>query len=108
MITFETETWDEAGAKCLEKYNGTLATISDDQTMNFLKTLNHKDNQTWIGASRTSSGSSWTWEDGSTWAYSNWIPGEPEFTDLSARIFNKKGQWAGADLSSKFYYLCQF
>ena len=111
MITFETKTWDEAGAKCLEKYNGTLATISDDQTMIFLKTMNHKDNQTWIGASRTSTSAPWTWQNRSPWSYSNWVPGEPDRTDTAARIYKNKGSWglwAGAPKSALFSYLCQF
>ena len=107
IITFETETWEGARAKCLEKFNGTLVTISDIETMNFIKTLKHRGNQIWIGASRTPSSSVWTWDDGSTWSYTNWLSGEPGVMDMSAS-YNSGGMWAGSPKSSKFYYLCQF
>ena len=32
----------------------------------------------WVGGYRTGSGNDFEWEDGSSWDYDNWAPGQPD------------------------------
>ena len=53
---------------------GHLASIPNEETHNFLKSLGQSLGQrTWVGGYWNGNG--WHWSDGTPWQYQSWIPG---------------------------------
>ena len=82
----EGPTWTLAESNAA-KHGGHLTSIQDGTENAFLNInfvakegdyLTNQGNHLWIGASDSGSEGQWRWSDGSQWAYSNWLPGQPD------------------------------
>ena len=67
-------TWDAARAACQgqSQINGDLASVPDEATNEFLKSLGIG----FIGGHLDSNGD-WAWSDGTPWGYTSWKPDNP-------------------------------
>lgn len=72
-------TWTEAKAYC-ESLGGHLATITSQEEQNIVASLvlSGDKNSYWLGGQKDSA-DNWSWIDGSTWSYTNWASGEPNY-----------------------------
>ena len=103
-------TWDEAKMNCVEK-GGTLVSIPDEETQNFLKNKVSPGLSFWAGATPCCDGS-WRWLDGTPWSYTNWrmLGGYPEDGN-DQRLFFKDGilrEWITYPLNEKRASICQY
>jgi hypothetical protein len=73
-------------------------------------------NHFWLGGSDAQVEGRWTWSDGSTWGYSNWVPGEPNggtsescamvWTSDGAYYYNN-GFWNDLACSGQLGFACK-
>jgi len=89
----------------------TLPSVKNSNENSFLaKTFTNE--IIWLGAKRVS-GTSFQWEDGSEWSYSNWIPNEPnnhnKHEDCIVTNWYKPGQggWNDVDCNRLYNTVCQ-
>ena len=93
----------------MERRCGDLATIADQQTLDFIKNnIALKNTHTWIGAERSSG--EWKWADGTPWSFTAWgnLIEKENWVD-PAIIYSADYKWynqvAG---NSKYPYICQY
>uniref|UniRef100_A0A914W2W3 C-type lectin domain-containing protein n=1 Tax=Plectus sambesii TaxID=2011161 RepID=A0A914W2W3_9BILA len=64
--------------------------------------------QFWIGGNDIAQNGNWTWEDGSSWEYSNWGPGQP---DLSQQCVSTAalttGKWKAESCAHENCFICE-
>ena len=99
------QSWDQARTAC-QQFNADLASIPDEATNTFLTTLTT--GSSWIGGYFDQE--LWKWSDGSTWSYTNFCSGQPDYSAKHV-VFNCAwrndgvGQWDDATSSPSF--ICQ-
>ena len=75
------KTWSEANDSCMESnpLTGSLASIHDNATNDFLTSLTGGSEWTWVGGYQEDDSEVWHWADGSEWTgFNNWGPGQPD------------------------------
>ena len=103
--------WNDAKQYCQTEApagkNGTLASVGDHLTNNFLTTLTTK--QVWIGGQQEENGD-WGWTDDSRFRYNAWAPGQPNDVNQKHIAFNfeSAGGWNDENKASKKGFLCQY
>ena len=101
-----TATWSNARKACQETkgLNGDLATIADQETMDFIKQNLEVTGRTWIGGEKLSG--EWSWADGTTWSYTNWQSSQPDSDD--ALYIYTDYLWWDLSKTEENYYICQY
>jgi hypothetical protein len=69
-------------------------------------------NHFWLGGSDAQVEGRWTWSDGSTWGYSNWVPGEPNggTSESCANVWTSSdytGLWNDLACSGQLGFACK-
>ena len=109
---FHTDTRDfEDALKVCKVAGGTLASILDAETNEFITTLTKQ--YSWIGGKRTAKGKSeWLWTDGSGWKYDNWSCDNPDDSqgkqDCVAINWAKLGKWDDGFCKASYPFVCQY
>lgn len=99
-------TWPDAKAVC-EAIGGHLATSTSSEKNVFLRGL--ASGVLWLGGTDENTEGMWRWVNGETWAYTNWIPGEPNnqgeepYLELSAN-----GQWNDIKSTTTHSYISEW
>ena len=95
--------WEEGLSKCQE-YNGTLASIPDKDTNDFLANVTSK--QVLVGGYRVNGKFSWT--DGTPWTFESWAGNQPDGNG-NCLVFNfvNPGIWDDNSCSNHNGYICQ-
>ena len=112
----ESPTWQEARKKCISE-GGDLASVPDQKTNDFLLSISPKGSLIG-GYMKTDSLDSWTWTDGTTWTFTNWLPGEPWnkdekwlwLTGLNEPKKDRQGKWNNGYsswTSGTYGFICQ-
>ena len=86
-----------------------MASIHSDEEQDFIRQT-FSPSYVWIGAVDTDNNSVWEWTDGSTFNFSNWMPGQPDGGEQYAYIdfsTNAHGEWVDYVYSYSFNYICQ-
>ena len=93
-------------------FKGTLASIPDSSTNNFVTELSSGD--FWVGGHRSSSNYYiWEWSSGAPWQYTNWNEGEPNgYFELCVQVYKTsyhgtKYRWNDDDCSRGTGFVCQ-
>ena len=91
-----------------------MASIPNKATNDFLLSIATK--ECLVGGLQSTDGT-WTWTDGSTWSFTNWLPGEPSDPNerwlwMSGRSADerKAGKWNDGSQSwtaGTYGYICQ-
>jgi hypothetical protein len=100
--------WSEAKTKC-ENYGGHLATISDGNENDFI--FNNITIESWIGLHKTDINGSWEWVTEEPLSYTNWGPGEPNYSGVENTAVMWKGLYPGMwndDDMGLFNYVVEF
>ena len=68
-----------------------------------------RNNNYWIGLSRATHTSSFTWTDGTAYAYTHWMDGEPSAieTHNCAQHNHEDGRWQTMTCDSSRSYICK-
>ena len=99
--------YDEATAYCIATYGTTLASIhspSDTQEVNALCS----GEDCWIGLDDRDNLNSWIWQDGTSYDYDNWYPGQPDnIQHQCVYIWNAMNQqWGDHNCNKQQPFLC--
>lgn len=87
----ENVTWKRAKEKC-ESLKGTLATVPDAATWEFVKTLTPA--SVWLGASDEATEGVWKWVDGSPVTFTAWVAKQPDNARKAEHFLSThKGGW---------------
>ena len=90
----------------MERRCGDLATIADQQTLDFIKNNFVLNYHHWIGAEQSSG--EWKWADGTPWSFTAWASGFPN-ADNGPVIIYKNYKWYNQlDDDRKMNYICQY
>ena len=99
-------TWEEAKINCVEE-GGTLVSIPDEETENFLKNKISPGASFWTGGTPCCEGI-WRWLDGKPWSYTNWRWRHPK-DGLGQRLFfNVDKNWITLPHSDEGASICQY
>ena len=117
----ERKKWKDARSTCQSDPAGTgeLASIPDQATNDFLKSLPSVVSFAWVGGTDSdnqgthdSSEGNWKWSDGTVWGYESWGSGQPSDTNsrndylaFNAGSWNDLGSYQNDDVLS---FLCQY
>ena len=106
MLSKETASWNDARKACQKTpgAKGDLATIADQETLDFFKRDLKLFSATWIGGEKISGEQSWT--DGTEWNYTNWASAEPDNDD--GLYLPSDYLWYDYPKSVYHHYLCQY
>jgi len=102
--------WFDARGVC-QSWGGELASVLNEAESKLISNL-AKDTTdlVWIGASDHNKEKTWTWADGSKWAFSNWAPNEPNNfrgnQDCGGPWHNGK-DWDDQNCNSQKAFICQ-
>ena len=102
------DSWQIARDMC-QAAGGDLATIQSWEVQKFINGQFGTQYNIWIGASRNSDSSPWTWANGVEWEFKNWKYCDPSFR-LCAKIDGEEnGRWEDIDCDTDNIprYLCQ-
>ena len=98
--------WDDARKAC----QGTpwaksdLATVADQETMDFIEKNFKISSNTWIGGEKVSE--EWSWADGTAWNFTNWEYSEPDNDD--ALYLKSDYLWYDYRKYGTYHYICQY
>ena len=102
---FLDNTWHAARSMCgNECANGSIASVPDDTTMDFLKT--NVADRAWLGGEKKSG--VWSWRDGSDWNYTEWTEeyaNSGASSGVALRLLH--GKWEMMDKMNKEDFICQ-
>ena len=106
LLSKETASWDDARKACqgTPGAKGDLATVADQQTMDFIEKNLKISSNTWIGGEKVSE--EWSWADGTAWNYTNWRSSEPDNDD--GLYLESNHMWYDYPKSYTLYYICQY
>ena len=95
--------WEEGLSIC-QAYNGTLASIPDKETNDFLANLTSK--EVLVGGYRVNGNFFWT--DGTPWKFESWAESQPDGNG-NCLVFNfiNPGEWDDNGCSNHDGYICQ-
>ena len=108
--------WNEVGDVCNSLYPGAeMVSIHDMDSNTFITqhvvaSSDGSCNTTWIGLSRASSSSSWTWTDGSPYDFTQWYKNNPGDGGGNCALMSKYecGAWRAFDCTNdSYYFMCQ-
>ena len=120
-LTIDDLTWDEASTECRHQ-GGELASVHDNITSHFLKTLmpspiiSSSKLHVFIGGIK--SDGEWSWSDGTPWDYEDWAVGQPDqvsphdnYLQMMSWYPGVLGNWndapGGIVTFDKYGYICQ-
>ena len=110
VLSSDKADWNQGRLNCQKQKNGDLASMPDEETMNFIKNNVGIEfsTSTWFGGKKESGGN-WQWVDGSNWFYTHWdsVEGDPDVVG-DAFIYIFKGNWRDASGSTPLPYICQY
>merc|ERR1712066_480870 len=105
--------WYDAKKKCKDQ-NADLASITSTSENKFVFELAKKNSSTWatwIGANDIAKEGTFTWADGTAWAFTNWNKEEPndwkKAEDCVLMWVKKDGLWDDAKCNDKRRFICQ-
>ena len=104
-----TVTWASAQATC-EALGANLITIDDAFENNFIagEPLPGPNLGFWIGANDIASEGTFAWADGTPWAFSNWLTGEPNDANGNEDCTVWAGTWNDVPCSdNSFAFICE-
>uniref|UniRef100_A0A4W6EWF7 C-type lectin domain-containing protein n=1 Tax=Lates calcarifer TaxID=8187 RepID=A0A4W6EWF7_LATCA len=97
--------WADARANC-KKYNKELVSMrSQEEHKNIQLTLKQSGfKEAWIGLYRES----WTWSDNSSFTFSNWNTGQPDYflQQYCVMLLHGLWKWHDADCGSELPFIC--
>ena len=117
-------TWSDANNYCksnppsnsvVENLVLNLASVPDEETNNFLKSL--KEERAWIGGYRDKvTSNQWKWTDGTPMIYQSWASGEPKDNGVNMMTNFKPqsqqgrpwGQWDDQGSNVNMGFICQY
>ena len=117
-------TWSDANNYCksnppsnsvVENLVLNLASVPDEETNNFLKSL--KEERAWIGGYRDKvTSNQWKWTDGTPMIYQSWASGEPKENGINMMTNFKPqnqqgrpwGQWDDQGSNVNIGFICQY
>ena len=107
VLSSDKASWSQGRLNCQKQKNGDLASIPNEETMNFIKQNINFITSTWFGGKKESEGN-WYWVDGSVWSYTQWTSGEPNVVGEAYAYF-QQGKWQDDQYgTSSVPYLCQY
>lgn len=114
MVIEDEMTWSEASKRC-EAAGGHLATVTSAKENDFVQTLcsNGKYNRYILGASDIINDGIWSWVNGESFVYNNWLVGEPN-NAIRGKSFlvidAESGKWSDEtdNLMSGFGFVCEW
>ena len=62
ILSSDKASWNQGRLNCQKRPNGEMASINNEETMNFIKKNIHFSESTWFGAKKKSGGN-WEWVD---------------------------------------------
>lgn len=103
-----TETFATAESNCVA-LGGHLATIASSTEQSTITTsVVSGTNLYWIGYTDAATEGTWVWKDGTSSAYSNWIPSQPDGSGTNCATFNKTdGFWYDDACTTSQRYGCE-
>ena len=92
----------------MERRFGDLATIADQQTLDFIKNKLVLGDSHWIGAEKSSG--EWRWADGTPWSFSAWGTVNPNNHGATSRatIYTNYKWYAQINGNHTVNYICQY
>ena len=107
-LNLASTTWDDARRSCqgVIGVNGDLATIADQETMDFIAKNFELEGDTWFGGEKVLG--EWKWADGTLWNYTNWDSEEPDNDDATYLRPNNEGWYDYHKTYNSHHYICQY
>ncbi|XP_053909979.1 FRAS1-related extracellular matrix protein 1 [Cuculus canorus] len=91
-------TWNAAARACREQYQGSLASVANEQHMQWLWDFSGR-KPFWIGLSDQVNPGHWEWNGGEAVTYINWRRGSYHFPkrERNCVLVQKRGKWQATD-----------
>ncbi|XP_010135349.1 PREDICTED: FRAS1-related extracellular matrix protein 1, partial [Buceros rhinoceros silvestris] len=102
-------TWNTAAQACREQYLGSLASVANEQHMQWLWNFSGR-KPFWIGLNDQANPGHWEWNGGEPVTYINWRRGSYHFPKRgrNCALVQKRGKWQATDCSKvkRDSYIC--